>query len=273
MAAQEVSIVIPTMPGREEMLKKLLSTIPSSYQIIVVNNPDLLLAGKRNLGAHLAVGKYILFIDDDNYLKDFAIENMLIGFSDNIGVMGMTACYSTKKMLIADGGSLRYYTSGFMKGVRTNERFWEVDQEIYAVDEVANAFMIPRALFVEVGGFDEVNFPIDLDEADICKRIMDMGYLITMNPKAICYHNSVTYSAIPDFRRPMNAFFMGRNKILYQRKHLSKPQLLIYFLIFFPITVLGYLACLLYRGKPAMCFHFLKGILHGLQDSRSNPYQ
>ena len=253
------------MKGREAMLQKLLSTIPEEYEKIVVDDEDLLLAAKRNKGAKKATGEYLLFIDDDNYLASGVIEEMLSEFKKKIGVMGMTACYDDKKMKVADGGSKRNYLTGFTSGFYTNELIYEIPYSlIYQVDEVANAFMIPRHVFEEVGGFDEVNFPIDLDEADLCKRIKDMGYQIVMNPKAICYHKSQTYSPVPDFRRPFNAYTMGRNKVYYQRKHLSFIAYSVYLICFFWMTPFFYSVSLLYRGKLKILFYFLWGVIDGV---------
>jgi len=270
---QKVSVIIPTMKGREEMLKKLISTIPDDCEKIVVDDDDLLLAAKRNKGAKLATGKYLLFIDDDNYLEDGAIHWMVERFTSSVGVMGMVACYHDKKKRVADGGSMRNYLTGFTEGKFTNERVFDLLPWCYPVDEVANAFMIQREVFYDLGCFDEINFPIDLDEADFCKRAKDAGYQIVMNPKAICYHKSQTYSHIPDFRRPMNAYFMGRNRILYQRKHNHALHYACYVVLFMPVFVCFYLVSLLYRKKPSMIVHFIKGVFDGLQGRLENKYQ
>ena len=104
---KKVSVIIPTMKGREAMLQKLLYTIPTEHEIIIVDDEDLLLAAKRNKGARQAKGEYLFFVDDDNYLKTGALEEMVKAFDETIGVMGMTACYDDKKMIVADGGSDR----------------------------------------------------------------------------------------------------------------------------------------------------------------------
>src|SRR3990167_8482044 len=204
----KVSVIIPTIKGREEMLKRLISTIPREHEIIVVDDEDLLLAAKRNKGAIRSTGEYLFFIDDDNYLRDDdPINKMLESFARIVGVMGMTAAYDDNKNIIADGGSKRNYLTGFTKGLLTNKKLmdeyrYKTGKMCYQVDEVANAFMIHKDVFFgDTYGFDEVNFPIDLDEADLCKRIKDRGYLIVMNPRAICYHKSQTYNWIPNFRR------------------------------------------------------------------------
>ena len=267
----KVSVIIPTMKGREEMLARLISTLPADCEKIVVDDEDLLLAAKRNKCARQAKGEYLFFVDDDNYLKDFALTEMLKAFDETIGVMGMTACYADRKMIIADGGSDRNFLTGFTSNHFTNERV--MDTNLYEVDEVANAFMVPRQVFEDVGGFDEENFPIELDEADLCKRIKDMGYAVVMNPKAICYHASYNYSHIPDFRRQFCASYHGRNRILFSRKHNSNLRYWIYLVVFMPVFVGFYSASLIWRKKPGILWHFLRGVWDGILGRKQNQYQ
>lgn len=270
-----VSVIIPTMKGREENLKRLISTIPDWCEIVVVDDDDILLAGKRNRGAIKSKGEYLLFIDDDNYLSAGAVEAALeLAQQTRVGVVGFMACYDDQKELIADGGSIRNYQSGFTKGINTNERYGKTATLAnYPVDEVANAFMIHEDLFFELGGFDEENFPIDLDEADFCKRAKDKNLKIYMCPLALVYHKSQTYSHIPDFRRPLNAYFMGRNRIIYQRKHNSRLRYCVYLSVFMPVFVCFYTLSLLWRKKPLMIIHFLKGVFDGIFCRRKNKYQ
>ena len=262
------SIVIPTIKGRKDLLTKLHASLPIHMQKIIIRDEDLPLSAKRNKGAAIARGRYILFIDDDNHIQPGAIEKMMniMQHDRSIGIMGMVACYDDRPKVVADGGSFRNYLTGFMKGLFTNTSILAMPKDIYEVDEVANAFMMRRQLFRKLGGFDQIRFPMDLDEADICYRAKKAGYRIVMCPEAVCYHKSITYSYIPDFRRPQNAYYMGRNRVLFQRKHSNTMQWLTYLAIFMPVFVLSYCLCLLYRRKPEMVYHFLKGVLHGLQN-------
>lgn len=268
--AKMISVIIPTIKGREDLLKRLLASLPKDCEVIVVPDEDLLLAAKRNKGAARAKGEYLLFIDDDNYLKDGAIDRLRYYFNREMGIIGMVGHYATDPDRIWDGGSNRNYLTGFTSGIGINKLEWDGWYWCYQVDEVANAFMIRRELFEKVGGFDEKRFPIDLDEADLCIRIKKMGYTVNMCPKAICYHKSITYSRIPNFRRPMNAYYMSRNKILFQRKHLNYLNYAIYLIVFMPMTVMAYILCLLYRKKPIMIYWFLKGVKDGLQGRLKN---
>jgi GT2 family glycosyltransferase len=262
-----ITAVIPTIPGREELLEKLLASLPKNMQKVIVRDEGMSLAAKRNKGALKAKGRYILFIDDDNVLQPGALDAVLKHWDVQVGIMGLVACYDIDPERVADGGSLRNKSTGFMTGLHTNALVKNLPLMNYDVDEVANAFVIRRQVFRWLRGFDEVNFPIDLDEADLCRRVKAMGFKIEMCPQARCLHKSQTYSWLPDFRRPVNAYMMGRNKILYAKKH--KDYLA---LITSPILVLAYGFALLYRRKPWLFVHFLKGTLDGLFGRKENRY-
>ena len=270
----EVSCIIPTMDGREHLLMKLLWSMPTGCEKIIVRDMDILLAAKRNKGARAAKGEYLLFIDDDNHLLPGAIEKALaVAKLEKVGVVGLMACYHDRVNYVADGGSKRNYLTGFTSGVNTNAHWPSISKEPYEVDEVANAFMVHCELFYELHGFDEKNFPIDLDEADLCKRIKNLGYKVMMCPTAVCFHHSQTYSPIPDFRRPLNAYFMGRNRQRFQRINLNALSYWVYLVIFCPIFICFYSAALLYRKKPRMLWHFLRGVWDGTFGCFKNPYQ
>jgi len=45
-----------------------------------------------------------------------------------------------------------------------------------------------RAVFDEVGGFDEINLPVAYNDVDLCLRIRERGYRILWTPYAELYH-------------------------------------------------------------------------------------
>lgn len=278
---ETISIIIPTMAGREELLELLIKSIEGCVihggvrvQTVIVRDEDLLLAAKRNKGGCSADGEWFLFIDDDNHLQEDAILHAIdVAQQPGIGIVGFMACYDDKSYLVADGGSKRNYLTGFTHGINTNAYYPTLPKKAYEVDEIANAFLMHCELFFELHGFDEKKFPIDLDEADFCKRVKNKGLKIMIAPAARCFHRSQTYSHIPDFRRPLNAYFMGRNRVLYQRKHNSFVRYCLYVAFFCPVFVCFYSVSLLWRRKPKMILHFLKGVFDGLLGRRENKYQ
>ena len=269
-----VSVIIPTMKGREAMLEKLLSTIPDKYEKIVVDDEDLLLAAKRNKGAKKANGEYLFFVDDDNYIEPAAIEVALeIASVSGIGIVGFMACYDEKKDYVADGGSMRNHLTGFTTGLNTNAKWSDIANKLYEVDEVANAFMIRSELFFELGGFDEKRFPMDMHEADFCKRAKNKELKIVMVPAARCYHKSVTYSIFPTFRRALYAYFHGSGRINYSRKFNHGLRYWLHISIFLPLFICFYTTSLLWRKNFKVILPFWKGIFDGLRNRRENKYQ
>ena len=270
----KVSVIIPTMPGREAMLAKLKSTIPSKYEVVVVDDPTLLLAGKRNKGAMQASGEYLLFIDDDNYLHTGAIEAALaIAEIKGVGIVGFMACYDDRPNYVADGGSKRNHLTGFTTGINTNAKWSEVSDKLYEVDEVANAFMMHSELFFELGGFDEKNFPMDMNESDLCKRVKDGGLKIVMVPLARCYHKSVTYSCFPTFRKEMYAYHHGRGRILYSRKYNAGLRYWCHLSVFLPLFVCFYTASLVWRRNFKVILPFWRGTIDGLFCSQEDTHK
>lgn len=270
---QKISVIIPTIAGREAMLQRLFHSMPNGLEVIVMGDESMPLSVKRNEGGWQAHGDILLFIDDDNHLAPGAIAAIQEWMTDDIGIMGIVACYDDDPEYIADGGSRRFLLSGFQQGQHTNRAIAEIDKsQPYDVDEVANAFAVRRVVFEQLGGFDYKLFPIDLDEADLCLRAKNAGWRVVMNPRAVCYHNSQTYSAWPDFRRPKNAYYMGRNRVLFQRKHLTALGYAIYAAVFMPMFVAFYVISLARRKKFHLMPHYLKGVYHGLRGRTENCY-
>lgn len=270
----QVSVIIPTMVGREQLLKKLLSTIPKQYEVIVVDDMDILLAAKRNKGAKKAKGEYFFFVDDDNYLELGAIQIALeVVSKPGIGIVGFMACYDDKKDSVADGGSNRNYLTGFTSGINTNASWSNLPKSPYEVDEIANAFIMHSELFFELNGFDEKNFPMDMHEADFCKRAKNIGLKVVVYPFARCYHKSITYSCFPTFRRPLYAYYHGSGRINYSRKFNHGIRYFLHLCIFLPLFICFYTISLLWRRNFKVILPFWKGILDGLTGNRKNDYQ
>ncbi len=261
-----VSIIIP---NHEKDITELLKSV-EGHEVIIANDPDLCLAEKRNYGFYMAKGDYLLFVDDDNVIGKCSIDNLLKAFNDpKVGIAGMVGMYSGKITgewnNVCDSGAYRNLVTGFTRDKYVNQEIFDIWTyeyiNPYEVDEVSNVFMVRREVFEKIGLFDQDNFPIDLDEADFCLRAKRAGYKVVVVPNAMTFHNTKRVG-LPNFKRPMNAYFMARNKILFQKKHHLS-------LAFVPVFIIVYMLCLL--RNPRMILHFIRGVYAGFKGNTSSP--
>ncbi len=61
----------------------------------------------------------------------------------------------------------------------------------------AACMVLRRETFEEVGGFDETNFPVGLNDVDLCLRLRERGYLIIWTPFAELRHHESYSRGLP----------------------------------------------------------------------------
>ena len=273
MSEPTVGIIIPT--HQHSPYFKIQGTYDDypDATVVFVMDQDVLLAQKRNLGVQRCPGMdYYLFLDDDNDMEKGSI-SILVKFMEDhpkAAVAGMLGVYAGANR-ICDSGSFRSMRTGFTHDRYVNKLYCCAGYVPYQVDEVANVFMVRATMFAQLNGFDAVSFPIDLDEADFCRRAKDRGYDIYIVPLARTYHHSQTYTRIPDFRRPLNAYYMGRNRVLYQRRHLPSHAYLLWLIVFCPVFVIVYYVSLLVKRNHRMIYHFTRGVIDGIHYQLESP--
>lgn len=89
------SIVIPTVPGNERLLRTSLSSLmkhrdsAADYEVIVVPNNWEGFSKPVNRGIELATGDYILIMNDDvEILEKFWERKMVLAFKEGVGIVG-----------------------------------------------------------------------------------------------------------------------------------------------------------------------------------------
>ena len=260
-----VSVVIPTIKGREIKLHRLLKQLEDKFEVIVVDNPALTLAEKRNYGLAKATNDLIYFIDDDNEVNVDTLVDLVMVMTYQVDV-GIAASMAVCGKMVVDGGAMRYpLFTGFLSGMYVNELVKNVVTSPYDVDDCANAFMVRRQVFRDIGGFDAKNFPMDMDEADLCIRAKRKGWRVVYVPSSRVQHPFVP--TVPSFRRRINAYYQGRNRILFQRKHLSVKEFRLFTLVFAPLFVAVYTYFMLICGQVGFISAFWKGVWDGYRNN------
>lgn len=218
-----VSIVIPTR-DRADLLATCVNGLKHntdypSYDVVIVDNgtvqPEALrllgdlqkdsrfsvlsrpgpfnYARLSNDGARASQSGILVFLNNDTDLFDSGWLKALVRWAvkPEVGVVGAKLLFPNGKIqhagvILGMGGiaghvyrrSLRH-ASGYMHQL-------EVAREVTAV--TAACIAIDRAKFEAIGGFDEHNLPIDLNDIDLCLRVAERGWTNIWTPESVAIH-------------------------------------------------------------------------------------
>ena len=157
-----------------------------------------------NIGAERARGQYVLFLNPDVFLLPGALRASLDGFAkqDRCGaVMARTFWddemefqFSFLKSPSPLAALVQQTALRRLFGASIFEKFWKMDWAVW-VSEVpvevlgvpGGCLMTPRALFRELGGFDE-RFFMYYEDNDLCLRIRKAQHKIYLLPSAKAIH-------------------------------------------------------------------------------------
>lgn len=206
----------------ENLIHKCVASVKKSinitYEIIVVTSDAGLAIGgisgcnvihstelpatKRNIGADVAHGKNLVFLDDDVEIEPTCIwemEETQRQFNAGM-VFGKLYNMQFRDRFDEAGGFLTW--TGFIWS-RAGQNDLDVDQ--YAWDEEIFAgksasCLIPRDIFNDVGGFDE-DFGILGEETDLSWRVWLSGKSVYYSTKSVAYH------AFNTIYKPFNKFY------------------------------------------------------------------
>jgi len=210
----EVSIIIPVF-NRAELTRQCLETTyrtaPDFCEIIVIDNGSTdetpaYLAGEAaagrvtvirsernlgfaracNLGALKAQGRLLIFLNNDTIPTPGWVEAMVQAAArPGVGIVGARLLYPD--------GRIQHAGIVFRRGAPIHlHRFAPADAPAAGrrrdFDMVTAACMlIPRELFLKLGGFDET-FLNGFEDVDLCLRVRSLGLRVVYEPEAVVYH-------------------------------------------------------------------------------------
>lgn len=192
----KVSVVIPVRDnqiGLDRLLESLAALPTFPGEVIVVDNlsrnpvhlpstPYLTRlaqcmtpgpAAARNVGARLAIGEWVWFLDSDCVVHEQSLSAFVEASSGHIGMCSLIKSLSNR--LLA-----RYYESQEI----LLPQFAEDDEPLYLITASA---LVHRSSFLAVGGFDE-SFPLAAGEdIDLGFRLFQSGRLAFV-PQSTVFH-------------------------------------------------------------------------------------
>ena len=210
-----VSVVIPVYGKIDYTLSCLVSitanTPYAAFEVIVVDDcsPDnsfdvlsdvkgiRLLRNEQNQGfirscnngAKVARGGYLYFLNNDTEVTAGWLDELLRTYSEfpGTGLVGSKLIYPDGRLQEA-GGIIWQDGSAWNFG-----RFQDPQLPVYnyarEVDYCSGAsIMVPKALFNELGGFDEHYLPAYCEDSDLALKIRDKGYRVIYQPLSTVIH-------------------------------------------------------------------------------------
>lgn len=221
-----VSIIIPVYNKLEytkQCLNALLETIEvGKTEIIIVDNAstddtpkwlhdfskkwphikvlrqkeNLGFAKACNIGAKIARGKYLLFLNNDTVpLRDWLDELLQAIESDNrIGIVGSKLLFPDNTIQHAGVAiaNTPNRISPFHIFYKKPSNYSPANIKRYLQVVTGACMLVKKDLFQELGGFDET-FINGYEDVDFCLRAVEKGYKVLYNPKSVLYHyESVT---------------------------------------------------------------------------------
>lgn len=281
----KVTIVIPNYNGIEYLKRCLLSVkqdiLECPAEIIVVDNgstdgstewitenfPEAELialkenigfSGAVNLGIKKAKTPFVILLNNDTEVKPGFTKALVGAISSSDRIFSVSArMLDMKQETLLDSAGDLYCALGwaFARGKGKNLHRYDNKAEVFSA--CAGAAVYRRAVFEEIGYFDELHFAY-LEDVDIGWRAKIYGYHNLYEPSACVLHAGSAASG-----SKYNAFkanLSSANSVYIIGKNMPFLQ----WLINLPFLVPGFLIKALFFAKKKMGGIYLKGCMRGL---------
>ncbi len=250
----KISVIIVNYQTKDDLFKCIDSINRSkpktNFEIIVIDNSEKSIkkellkkfskvkyiksrknvgyGGGNNLGASIAKGKYLFFLNPDTKFENDVLD-ILYGFLKKEKNAG-----AVSPLLLKEDGSLYIQGSKELSPINAifgtsfihklfpnnsiSRKFWLKDWNKKDTREVhvapGTALMISKELFERVGKFDE-EFFLYFEENDLCRKIRRLGYKIFIHPSAKVFHKL----GVSTSKNAFSSKYFKKSRFLYFRKH------------------------------------------------------
>ncbi len=239
------------------------------WTTLIVNDDNLGYVGGNNVGIRYALGAdadYVFILNSDTKMTPNVLEELLgvIQSDPKIAIVGAKNLYLENpdytwgKYGVLDWGPMLVRTVGRFQRDTPSESPKDVDWII------GNGCMMSREALERVGLFDEEFFQVN-EDVDWCIRARKLGYRAVYVDTAAIHHKGASSA---DLTKPVvfsYGYFLGRNAILFARKHANPLQWIwLLFMVFFGLAArIAFHATYATLQTIGGQSHFAKGLIDG----------
>lgn len=214
---------------------------------LVKNKENVGFAKAVNMGIELSKTGFIALVNNDAFLKEDWLENMINAAREDI----RAGIFASKIYFM--NGTLNSAGHTIYRGFAVMERGYfekdsgQYDLSTYVPGACAAAALYRRKLFEDIGSFDEDYFMYN-EDVDLNLRALLMGWKIRYVPKAVAYH---IHSASTGFLSDFSVYYNSRNWVWTFIKNVPTPLFWreLPWFILRNITSIAYF-CLIGKAKP-----------------------
>jgi len=289
MSRPLVSIVIVNRNGKQYLdkcINSILSQTYKDYEIILVDNAstdgsaeyiktkypnvhvienkvNLMFCKANNLGAKIAKGKYLFFLNNDAYLKPDALEKLVLS-CENLNLIA-----ATPKIVRWDGTE---ENAGLSCDIFCNPLLIppnKCDDKYFYIEGCA--FFIRRDIFLKML-FDE-DFLMYKEDVDLCWRLRLCGFKLGRVPDAVVYHKGggTSRMGIEDgglgyLINPLTRYLSERNTLQTILKNYGLLNLIWIIQLYFILIIIESLFLLLIMREKIVPYLYISAILWNLRN-------
>lgn len=255
---QQIEVIVVDNASKEDPTPEFKAAYPEV--IVLRNDENLGFAGGNNAGVRIATGDYFFIVNNDTEFTPGLLEGLLEIFEKypDAGIACPKFHYFFQKGTIEYAGynAVNIFTGrNGMIGSREEDKgqYNEIKATHYAH---GGAMLVPRKVIAEVGMMYETFF-LYYEELDWSERIKKAGYKIYYQPASLIYHKeSMTTGKFS----PLKTYYLTRNRILFMRRNVPLPGLLVFSAYFTFFTIPKNTLAFLWKGQQAHLKSFWKGI-------------
>ena len=222
----KLEVIVVDNGSKDGSVESVMAKFP--HVRIIQLNKNLGFCIPNNIGARLASGDYVFFLNNDTVVERSTLKELakaIQRYDDSVAAFAPKILYyDNRKIINVAGATLSIIGFGFYIGDG------DIDSEEYSTEKYVGfacgaAALVKRDVFLRLGGFDPEYFA-SAEEAELGFKIWLSGKKVVYVPSAKVYHKvSATFGKRGP--TPLKAYLQTRNRLLNMFKFIRPHRLLV----------------------------------------------